>query len=207
MQSKSVTYNSNLASRLSYGSREGAAWTHWAAGAGSYPVNTYVVARLARTLGHISIRCASTFESHSRDAILQGYSPALVLKAQLMPAIHHRKLPLELPIHWALLCGRAPPDDLAFHTNKLQIIYNNAAAPWRDEAPHAHSESDEVYIVQEGAMVIAIDGELIVVDAGEFLCVPTGTIHQLVEVRTPHKSFVIRSPSVNDKVNVSASVA
>ena len=49
-------------------------------------------------------------------------------------------------------------------------------------------------------MAIAISGRTVSVQAGEVLCVPAGTVHQLVDVTTPVKSFVIRSPSVNDKL-------
>lgn len=69
-----------------------------------------------------------------------------------------------------------------------------------DEVAYAHAQSDEVYIVLEGVMVIKVEQELVGVCAGELLCVPAGTPHQLVSVIAPVKSFVIRSPSVNDKL-------
>lgn len=119
-----------------------------------------------------------------------------------MTAAHHRKLPdrCNPPDHWALVCGRSPPNDFGFRTERLQVIYNNASDPWRDEAPHLHRESDEVYIVQEGVMVLMVEEAIIRVSAGEVLCVPAGTLHQLVDVVAPVTSLVIRSPSVDDKI-------
>jgi mannose-6-phosphate isomerase-like protein (cupin superfamily) len=72
--------------------------------------------------------------------------------------------------------------------------------PWQDTAAHAHWESDEIYIVLEGQMVIAVNDGLFNVAAGEVLCVPSGTVHQLMRVGVPHRSLVLRSPSVNDKI-------
>jgi glyoxylate utilization-related uncharacterized protein len=117
-----------------------------------------------------------------------------------MPVVHHRRI----PEHWAVLCGQNPPDDFGFKTDRLQIIYNCASEPWTDEEAHAHGESDEVYIVLEGAMSIQISGRTVSVQAGELLCVPAGTVHQLVDVKTPVRSLVIRSPSVNDKLFATA---
>jgi mannose-6-phosphate isomerase-like protein (cupin superfamily) len=105
-----------------------------------------------------------------------------------------------LPNHWALLCGRAPPDELGFQTDKLQIIFNNTDQVWTDDCAHAHAESDEVYIVLEGGMTIDVEGKHCDVMAGDFLCIPAGVFHQLIAVSTPTKSFVIRSASIDDKI-------
>ena len=124
-----------------------------------------------------------------------------------MTTPHHRKLPDPPSVpeangqhHWALLCGSEPPSDLGFKSEHLQIVYNNTSTPWKDDSAHAHANSDEIYIIQEGVMSITVDGVLVEVKAGEFLCVPAGTFHQLVSVVAPVKSFVVRSPSVKDKV-------
>ena len=109
---------------------------------------------------------------------------------------HHFKLPGE----WALLCGRDPHNERGLKSDNLQIIFNNTSEPWSDDGPHAHASSDEVYIVLEGAMRIDVDGVIANVRAGEYLCVPAGTFHHLVNVEVPVKSFVIRGPSISDKV-------
>jgi mannose-6-phosphate isomerase-like protein (cupin superfamily) len=116
------------------------------------------------------------------------------------PVHIHRKL----PDTWALLCGREPKDAFGLKSDRLQIIYNNTDISWADSGPHAHSESDEVYIVIEGEMTVDVAGNVVAVGAGEYLCVPAGTFHHLVAVRPPVKSFVIRGPSINDKVEVGA---
>jgi mannose-6-phosphate isomerase-like protein (cupin superfamily) len=111
----------------------------------------------------------------------------------------HRKLEVTTN-HWALISGRSPTDALSFQSEGLQVIFNDTSTPWCDAVAHAHRESDEIYIVLDGAMVIAVDDELFNVAAGEVLCVPLGVVHQLVRVEVPHRSLVLRSPSVNDKI-------
>lgn len=116
--------------------------------------------------------------------------------------------PIQLEVttnHWALISGRSPADALSFQSERLQVIFNDTSTPWQDTVAHAHLESDEIYIVLEGEMVIAVNDELFNVAAGEVLYVPSGAVHQLVRVEVPHRSLVLRSPSVNDKVVVSPS--
>jgi mannose-6-phosphate isomerase-like protein (cupin superfamily) len=111
----------------------------------------------------------------------------------------HRKLEVTTN-HWALISGRSPTDALSFPSERLQVIFNDTSTPWRDTVAHAHRDSDEIYIVLEGKMVIAVNDELFNVAAGEVLCVPSGAVHQLVRVEVPHRSLVLRSPSVDDKI-------
>ncbi|MGF6533705.1 mannose-6-phosphate isomerase-like protein (cupin superfamily) [Paraburkholderia sp. GAS206C] len=113
----------------------------------------------------------------------------------------HRKLEVTTS-HWALISGRSPTDELSFRSEGLQVIFNDTSTPWQDAVAHAHRESDEIYIVLEGPMVIAVNAELFTVAAGEVLCVPSGTAHQLIRVEVPHRSLVLRSPSVDDKMEV-----
>lgn len=116
----------------------------------------------------------------------------------------HRKLEVTTH-HWALISGRNPTDELSFPSERLQVIFNDTSTPWQDTVAHAHRESDEIYIVLEGQMVIAVNGELFNVAADEVLCVPSGTVHQLMRVEVPCRSLVLRSPSVNDKIEESPS--
>ena len=111
----------------------------------------------------------------------------------------HRKLEVTKD-HWTLISGRNPTDELSFPSERLQVIFNDTSTPWQDAVAHAHRESDEIYVVLEGQMAIAVCGELFNVAAGEVLCVPSGTVHQLLRVDVPHRSLVLRSPSVNDKM-------
>jgi mannose-6-phosphate isomerase-like protein (cupin superfamily) len=111
----------------------------------------------------------------------------------------HRKLEVTKD-HWTLISGRSPTDELSFPSEPLQVIFNHTSTPWQDAVAHAHRESDEIYVVLEGQMAITANGELFNVAAGEVLCVPSGTVHQLLGVEVPHRSLVLRSPSVSDKM-------
>jgi mannose-6-phosphate isomerase-like protein (cupin superfamily) len=104
-----------------------------------------------------------------------------------------------LPDHSALLMGRQPPDDVAFRSDLLQVWYNNTDEPWKDVAPHFHTDSDECFIVLAGELVVEIEGMRMVVGPREFVCFPRGTVHSVVEVHPPAETFMIRAPSVEDK--------
>ena len=112
-----------------------------------------------------------------------------------MTRILHKRL----PDRWTLISGRSPVDEFSFASDNLQVIYNCTDEPWADESAHCHDISDEIYIVMEGCMVLDVEGERMAVEAGDYLCVAAGVVHRLVEVTTPVKSFVIRSPSIADK--------
>src|SRR6266540_3282725 len=108
---------------------------------------------------------------------------------------------MRLPPHSALLSGRLTPNDLAFRSDSLQVWYNDRPSePWADSEPHFHTESDEMFVVLEGALLVAVDGEVVRVGAGEFCCFPAGLPHELVEIETPLRTLMIRAPSVDDKV-------
>jgi mannose-6-phosphate isomerase-like protein (cupin superfamily) len=106
----------------------------------------------------------------------------------------------KLPNHWALLSGSKPFDEFSFESSEVQIIYNCTDESWSDETVHYHEKSDEIYIVLEGALHILVDGKSMHISKDEYLCVPKGLPHKLIKVDTPHKSFVIRGPSIQDKV-------
>ncbi|XOV85700.1 MAG: cupin domain-containing protein [bacterium] len=99
-----------------------------------------------------------------------------------------------------MLCGAQPNSEHCFGTKDLQIFYNCADESWSDDSEHYHTESDEIYIVLEGSMNIEVEGKLVSVNAGEYLCIPRKERHQLMSVETPHKSLVVRGPSVQDKI-------
>lgn len=113
-----------------------------------------------------------------------------------MTRFHHRKL----PDHSALLSGREPPDAIGFRSNRLQIWYNNTTQAWQDPQPHAHLESDECFIVLQGALIVDVEGRRVTIGPGEFCCFPAGVYHAVVEVHTPVESLMIRAPSRADKV-------
>ena len=112
----------------------------------------------------------------------------------------HKKLTDNLSGHWALLSGSQPNSENCFNSKDVQIIYNCADKSWSDANEHFHTNSDEVYIVLEGAMHLNVNGSPVRINKGEYLCVRRGEKHQLISVDVPHTSFVIRGPSVQDKV-------
>lgn len=114
-----------------------------------------------------------------------------------MPSFHHHKL----PDFSTLLTGRAPPDEVGFTSQKLQIWYNNSDEPWQDDGLHAHLESDECFIVLKGSLTVQVEDEVYTVMAGEFCCFPVGVYHAVLGVETPAETFMIRAPSLSDKIH------
>lgn len=104
-----------------------------------------------------------------------------------------------LPDSSALLSGRSPRDAFGFQSDRLQILYRNTTTPWSDPDIHAHSESDECFIVLSGVVVVEVDGERVEVGPREVCFFPAGTPHALIETHPPIEMFIIRAPSVEDK--------
>jgi len=113
-----------------------------------------------------------------------------------MARFNHRRL----PDYSTLLSGHTPPDETGFRSELLQIWYNNSAEGWRDPVPHSHLESDECFIVIRGELVVEVEGERVVVGPREFCCFPRGVYHSIVELHSPVETFMIRAPSVRDRV-------
>ena len=108
-----------------------------------------------------------------------------------MARFHHRKL----PNFSALLAGPTPPNDFAFLSNLLQINYFNTKEAWNDLLPHAHSQSDECFLVLQGTIVIEVEGECVTIGPREFCGFQRGTYHQVVEVHPPIECFVLKNSS------------
>jgi mannose-6-phosphate isomerase-like protein (cupin superfamily) len=113
-----------------------------------------------------------------------------------MSHFHHRPLPDSS----ALLTGRAPRDDVGFGSDRLQIWYNNTNDGWRDLGPHMHLDSDECFIVLRGRLLVEVEGERHMIGPREFCCFPRGIYHSVVESYPPLETFMVRAPSVEDKV-------
>jgi len=65
------------------------------------------------------------------------------------------------------------PNDLAFQSDSLQVWFNdNPSDAWKDPGPHLHTDSDEMFIVLEGALHVAVDGNVVRIAPGEFCCFP-----------------------------------
>jgi mannose-6-phosphate isomerase-like protein (cupin superfamily) len=81
-----------------------------------------------------------------------------------------------------------------------QVFYNNTTSGWRDDGSHAHEHSDEIFIVLEGTVVVDVDGERVEMGPGEFCCFPARLRHAVIETRPPLRTFVLRAPSIDDKL-------
>lgn len=114
-----------------------------------------------------------------------------------MDKFHHCKL----PDFSTLLSGRIPQNELGFKSDRLQIWYNNTNESWIAEAetPHKHLTSDECYIILKGSIIVDVEGDQLTISAGEYCCFPAGAYHNILEVHPPVESFIIRSPSIDDK--------
>ena len=62
-----------------------------------------------------------------------------------------------------------------------------------------------MFVVLEGALLVAVDGEIVRVGAGDFCCFPAGVLHELTGIETPLRTLMIRAPSVEDKAYPPAS--
>lgn len=108
---------------------------------------------------------------------------------------HH----VALPDHSALLAGREPNGPVGWQSDRLQLWFNNTETGWQDVGAHAHRESDEIFVVLEGTLVVDVAGVRIEVGPGEFCCFPQGMKHAVVETRPPLRTLMFRAPSVDDK--------
>ena len=112
---------------------------------------------------------------------------------------HHAALPPSGGRH--LLAGSRPPDtQLGWRSTGLQVLYNNTDTGWADPEPHAHRDSDEIFVVLRGSLVVDVEGAQTTVGPREFCCFPSGVFHSIVEVHPPAETLMIRAPSVNDKI-------
>jgi mannose-6-phosphate isomerase-like protein (cupin superfamily) len=114
-----------------------------------------------------------------------------------MALFHHQKL----PPYSTLLSGHTPPDKTGFRSEVLQMYYSKITEAWRDPMPpHAHQESDESFIVLQGALIVEVEGERFTIGPHEFCCFPRGVYHSIVEVSPPVEFLILRAPSKDDKV-------
>ena len=114
-----------------------------------------------------------------------------------MSKIHHKKL----PDFSTILSGRGPiQNEFGFKSNNLQIWYNNTDQPWIDDKAHAHQDCTECFIVTKGSILVEVEGEEYLIGPREYCYFPVGVFHRIIKVNTPVESFMIRAPSVEDKI-------
>ena len=85
-------------------------------------------------------------------------------------------------------------------SGRLQVLHWRFDEPYSDDGTHLHRESDEVYVVLEGAIDLEADGSTVTVSAGERSRSARGVSHPLVAVQHPARGLTIRGPAINDKV-------
>lgn len=105
-----------------------------------------------------------------------------------------------LPKFSTLLCGRQPRDDYGFQSGNLQTWHNDTEKRWQDPAPHYHTDSDEIFIVLQGCIMIQVEGQTHTINAGEYYCFGVGVVHSLIAGEPPVQSLMIRAPSIEDKI-------
>ncbi|GGM15074.1 cupin domain-containing protein [Promicromonospora citrea] len=93
-----------------------------------------------------------------------------------------------------------PPTDDGLPSDRLQVLHWRVDEPFADDVTHFHRDSDEVYVVLEGAVELEVDGVPVVVPAGEAVTVAAGVPHALVAVRRPARGLTVRGPAGDDKV-------
>jgi mannose-6-phosphate isomerase-like protein (cupin superfamily) len=115
-----------------------------------------------------------------------------------MSQFHLRKL----PDFSTLICGRTPPDEVGFESEKLWVWYINTEQNWASvgETSHMHTLADECFLVLSGTLIVEVAGGRFEVGPREFCCFPAGVYHAIVDICPPVEMFAIKSPSVKDKV-------
>ncbi len=105
-----------------------------------------------------------------------------------------------IPFDTAFICGYAPDAANGLTSERLQIRHVLQETDWQDPAPHYHRESDEVFIVRKGALGVEAEGKAHKISAGEYVCFEAGLPHRILWVEPPMEKWVLRAPSVDDKV-------
>ena len=68
--------------------------------------------------------------------------------------------------------------------------------------PHAHQRMYEIYLVARGTSTAVVDGNLVVLEAGDMLAVEPGELHTFIDSSVDYLHFVVQSPFVSgDKTN------
>jgi mannose-6-phosphate isomerase-like protein (cupin superfamily) len=107
----------------------------------------------------------------------------------------------DLPTTSGFLAGRGPVDPrIGTRTDALQVYFRLTDDLRPDERSHAHTVCDELFVVLAGALVIEADDRELVVGPRQSWHCPAGLFHRIVRALPPLEAFVIRAPSVDDKV-------
>jgi mannose-6-phosphate isomerase-like protein (cupin superfamily) len=92
------------------------------------------------------------------------------------------------------LLGSRVPEDSPAYSQYLDIGYNQVSKPWRDEAPHYHSVSEEYFVVLQGQIDMLVEGEIVQVKPRELLAMRSEVTHQVIGGSAPIENFLFRVP-------------
>lgn len=109
----------------------------------------------------------------------------------------------DLPTTSAFLAGRGPVHPVAgVVTDRVQVYWRRPDDLRTDAAAHAHTASDELFVVLAGAIVFEVGGAEHAVGPRQVAHFPVGCLHRIVRVDGKVEALVVRAPSIDDKRGV-----
>jgi mannose-6-phosphate isomerase-like protein (cupin superfamily) len=78
------------------------------------------------------------------------------------------------------------------------VRHSSNESPWSDHDLHAHTQSDEIYLLIQGRLDLVVAGALVALFPGEMLFVKAGIVHCGVG---PIEHFGFRAPALEDRVS------
>jgi mannose-6-phosphate isomerase-like protein (cupin superfamily) len=66
------------------------------------------------------------------------------------------------------------------------------------DEPHSHDEMSELYLVARGTSTALVDGETVMLQAGDLLVVEPGETHTFISSSQDYLHFVVQTPFVQD---------
>jgi len=83
----------------------------------------------------------------------------------------------------------------------LSVRHSSTESPWSDHNLHAHTQSDEIYLLLQGRLDLVIAGDLVLMFPGEMVFVKAGVVHGVVGGVGPIEHFGFRAPALEDRVS------
>lgn len=83
----------------------------------------------------------------------------------------------------------------------LSVRHSSSESPWSDHDLHAHTQSDEIYLLLQGRLDLVVAGALVALLPGEMLFVKAGIVHSVVGGVGPIEHFAFRAPTLDDRVS------
>ena len=139
---------------------------------------------------------------------LVTHVPLVSEDERLISAEWGHRIPLEMPQHqncWLVGAGAAlfASQNLALASLDFPTQESANAGIGTRHQLHFHQRSWEYYSVLKGEKVLFIEGEQVIIQAGETLAVPPQVKHTLYSRQAPFQGFTIRVPvGLDDKIMV-----